>query len=88
MLEKQNRILRNDNALLKSHFKTIKVVDSTTISFPENLKGELVLLNFLNKIIKQVLRYGRKSTKKGRKSTYLIIENVKIYESELVNIAI
>jgi len=39
MLEKQNRILRNDNALLKSHFKTIKVVDSTTISLPENLKS-------------------------------------------------
>jgi hypothetical protein len=39
MLEKQNRILRNDNELLKSHFKTIKVVDSTTISLPENLKS-------------------------------------------------
>ena len=39
MLKKQNRILRNDNALLRSHFKSIKVVDSTTIPLPENLKS-------------------------------------------------
>ncbi len=39
MLEKQNRILRNDNALLRTLFKAIKVVDSTTIPFPENLKS-------------------------------------------------
>jgi len=51
-------------------------------------KGELVLFNFLNSIIKRILRYGRKTTKKGSKSTYSIIENVRIYESELVNIAI
>ena len=51
-------------------------------------KGKLVLFNFLNRIIKRILKYGRKSTKKGRKSTYSIIENVRIYESELVNIAI
>jgi len=51
-------------------------------------KGELVLFNFLNRIIKRILRYGRKTTKKGSKSTYSIIENVRIYESELVNIAI
>lgn len=51
-------------------------------------KGELVLFNFLNRIIERILRYGRKSTKRGRKSTYSIIENVRIYESELVNIAI
>lgn len=51
-------------------------------------KGELVLFNFLNRIMKRVLRYGKKSTKRGQKSTYLIIENVRIYESELVNIAI
>ncbi|MBU3190266.1 IS4 family transposase [Clostridium bowmanii] len=39
MLEKQNRILRNDNALLRTLFKSIKVVDSTTIPLPENLKS-------------------------------------------------
>ncbi|MCA1073475.1 transposase [Clostridium bowmanii] len=51
-------------------------------------KGELVLFNFLNKIMNRILRYGRKSPKKGMKSTYSIIENVRIYESELVDIAI
>lgn len=49
-------------------------------------KGELALFNFLNRIMKQVLRHGRKTTKRGRKSTYSIIENMKIYESKLVNI--
>ena len=39
-------------------------------------------------IINIILRYGRKSTKKGKKSTYSIIEVVRIYESELENMAI
>ena len=72
-----------------SEIKSFAIVKEFFSEIREKIfKGELVLLNFLNKIIKQVLRYGRKSTKKGRKSTYLIIENVKIYEIELVNIAI
>lgn len=48
-------------------------------------KGELVLLRFINRIIESILKYGIKSKRKGRKSTFSIIENIKIYESELVN---
>jgi hypothetical protein len=38
MLKKQNEILRDDETLLRYHFKAIKVVDSTTIILPEHLK--------------------------------------------------
>ncbi|MBU3105074.1 hypothetical protein [Clostridium gasigenes] len=39
MLKRQNEILRESNALLKAHFKAIKVVASTVISLPEHLKS-------------------------------------------------
>ncbi|HEY5587327.1 MAG TPA: IS4 family transposase [Candidatus Paceibacterota bacterium] len=39
MLEKQNRILKNDSAILRNLFKLIKIVDSMTIPLPENLKS-------------------------------------------------
>jgi len=51
-------------------------------------KGEVVIFNFLKRIMKSILRYGKKSTKKGKKSTSSIVENLRIYETDLVNIAI
>ncbi|MBU3090410.1 IS4 family transposase, partial [Clostridium gasigenes] len=39
MLKRQNKILREGDALLKAHFKAIKIVDSTVISLPEHLKS-------------------------------------------------
>ena len=39
MLEKQNKILKEASTLLKTYFKSIKVVDSTTINLPEHLKS-------------------------------------------------
>jgi hypothetical protein len=39
MLKKQNEILSDDETLLKCHFKSIKVADSTTITLPKNLKA-------------------------------------------------
>ncbi|MBU3107987.1 hypothetical protein [Clostridium gasigenes] len=38
MFEKQNEILKDDETLLRYHFKSIKVVDSATIILPENLE--------------------------------------------------
>lgn len=48
-------------------------------------KGEFVFLRFLNGIIESLVNYGIKSKRKGRKSTFSIIESVKITESELTN---
>lgn len=72
-----------------SEIKSFAIVKEFFPKIREKIfKGELLLFAFLNKIMVSLLKHGRKSTKKGRKSTSSIIENVRIYENELANIAI
>lgn len=72
-----------------SEMKSFAIVKEYFSEIREKIfKGELVLMKFLNKLMESILKYGIKSKRKGRKSTFLIIENVRIYESELVNIAV
>lgn len=82
------RITYEENENELSEIKSFAIVKEF---FPEIrgkiFKGELVLFNYLNIVMHSILKYGRKSTKKGRKSTFSIIENVRIYESELENMA-
>ncbi|MGL5084909.1 MAG: hypothetical protein ACRC68_04205, partial [Clostridium sp.] len=46
-------------------------------------QGEIVLIRFLNKIIGSIMKYGIKSKKKGKKSSFQIVESLKISEYDL-----
>ena len=83
------KINSKENGKAISEIKSFAIVKGFFRKIRENIfKGELVLFKLLNRIITSILKYGKKSTKKGGKCTYSILKGVKIYEVELENIAI
>ena len=64
--------------------KSFSMVKESFNGLREKLfKGEIALIRFLNKIIESIMKYGTKSKKKGRKTSFEIIESIKISEMEL-----
>ena len=51
-------------------------------------QGEIVLIRFLSKIIESIMKYGVKSKKKGKKTSFEIIESVKISKDELESLVV
>lgn len=51
-------------------------------------RGEIILIRFLSKIVESIMKYGVKSKKKGKKTSFEIIESVKISADELENLVV
>jgi len=50
-------------------------------------KGKIVLYQIFHRIVSSIERYGMKSKKKGKKTPFLILQNLKKFEIDLVKMA-
>ena len=72
-----------------SPMKSFGIVKEFFSSFRGKIfQGEIVLIRFLSKIIESIMKYGVKSKKKGKKTSFEIIESVKISEDELESLVV
>lgn len=68
---------------LKTKLILTKLTQECKLNREKIFQGEIVLIRFLSKIIESIMKYGVKSKKKGKKTSFEIIESVKISEDEL-----
>ena len=78
------KILSEERQKEISPMKSFSMVKESFDGLRQRLfKGEIALIRFLDKIIGSIMKYGTKSKKKGRKTSFEIIESIKISEMEL-----
>ena len=83
------KILYEERKMEISPMKSFGIVKEFFSGFREKIfQGEIVLIRFLSKIIESIMKYGVKSKKKGKKTSFEIIESIKISEDELESLVV
>ena len=72
-----------------SEIKSFGVVQKYFAELYRNIfKGKMILFQILKRILMSIEKYGVKSKKKGRNTTFLILQSIRISETELLKMAV